>query len=95
VVGDMGELGEHAEACHREVGEAARQAGIDHLLSVGKLSALISQANGGEHFQDQSALVARLSDLLSQHALVSVLIKGSRSAAMEQVVRALQENAPC
>ncbi|KAA9002605.1 UDP-N-acetylmuramoyl-tripeptide--D-alanyl-D-alanine ligase [Affinibrenneria salicis] len=96
VVGDMAELGDEAPACHRQVGEAARAAGIDKVLSVGTLSALISQASGcGEHFQDKAALVARLMALLSEHAVITVLIKGSRSAAMEQVVRALQENATC
>ncbi|SQA97454.1 UDP-N-acetylmuramoyl-tripeptide--D-alanyl-D-alanine ligase [Cedecea neteri] len=32
VVGDMGELGEEAEACHRQVGEAAKAAGIDRVF---------------------------------------------------------------
>jgi hypothetical protein len=32
VVGDMGELGDEAEACHRQVGEAAKAAGIDCVL---------------------------------------------------------------
>lgn len=96
VVGDMAELGETAEDCHRQVGEAARLAGVDKVLSVGKLSQLISHASGnGEHFQDKSALTARLVALLSEHQVITVLIKGSRSAAMESVVQALQEKASC
>ncbi len=96
VVGDMGELGETAAECHRQVGDAARQAGIDKVLSVGTLSEQISQASGnGEHFHDKAALTAKLKDLLSEHAVITVLIKGSRSAAMEQVVRALQETEQC
>ncbi|CNE70403.1 UDP-N-acetylmuramoyl-tripeptide--D-alanyl-D-alanine ligase [Yersinia nurmii] len=96
VVGDMAELGETAEDCHRQVGEAARLAGVDKVLSVGKLSQLISNACGnGEHFQDKSALTARLAALLSEHQVITVLIKGSRSAAMESVVQALQEKASC
>ncbi|MGK4330443.1 UDP-N-acetylmuramoyl-tripeptide--D-alanyl-D-alanine ligase [Lonsdalea quercina] len=96
VVGDMAELGREAEACHRQVGEAARIAGIDRVLSVGTLSELISQASGqGEHFQDKAAVVARLRALLAEHTVITILIKGSRSAAMEQVVRALQEKATC
>ncbi|ANI30924.1 UDP-N-acetylmuramoyl-tripeptide--D-alanyl-D- alanine ligase [Yersinia entomophaga] len=96
VVGDMAELGETAEDCHRQVGEAARLAGVDKVLSVGKLSQLISHASGnGEHFQDKSALTARLAALLSEHQVITVLIKGSRSAAMESVVQALQEKASC
>ncbi|CNH84034.1 UDP-N-acetylmuramoyl-tripeptide--D-alanyl-D-alanine ligase [Yersinia pekkanenii] len=96
VVGDMGELGDTAVDCHRQVGEAAKQAGVDKVLSVGTLSQALSDASGnGEHFQDKSALTARVNELLSEHPVITVLIKGSRSAAMENVVRALQEKASC
>ena len=96
VVGDMGELGETAVDCHRQVGEAAQQAGIDKVLSVGTLSQTLSDASGcGEHFQDKNTLAARVSELLLEHPVITVLIKGSRSAAMENVVRALQEKASC
>jgi UDP-N-acetylmuramoyl-tripeptide--D-alanyl-D-alanine ligase len=96
VVGDMAELGAEAEECHRQVGEAARQAGVDKVISVGGLSRVLSEASGnGEHYQDKTAVIARVAELLSEHAVITVLIKGSRSAAMEQVVRALQEKAPC
>lgn len=96
VVGDMAELGQDAQACHRQVGEAARKANIDKVLSVGALSALIGDASGaGEHFDNKTTLIARLRALMTQHNTITVLIKGSRSAAMEQVVHALQENATC
>ncbi|WP_192457932.1 UDP-N-acetylmuramoyl-tripeptide--D-alanyl-D-alanine ligase [Musicola keenii] len=96
VVGDMAELGQEAEACHRQVGTAAKLAGIDKVLSVGTLSALIGEASGvGEHFDNKTALTARLRALVAEHNTITVLIKGSRSAAMEQVVRALQEHATC
>ncbi|MBN0343621.1 UDP-N-acetylmuramoyl-tripeptide--D-alanyl-D-alanine ligase, partial [Pseudomonas aeruginosa] len=59
VVGDMAELGAESAACHREVGEAAKAAGLDCVLSVGALSADISRASGvGEHFNDKAAVVA-------------------------------------
>ncbi|GAB7266645.1 UDP-N-acetylmuramoyl-tripeptide--D-alanyl-D-alanine ligase [Dickeya oryzae] len=96
VVGDMAELGQDALACHRQVGETAREANIDKVLSVGTLSALIGEASGaGEHFDNKAALIDRLRALVTQHNTITVLIKGSRSAAMEQVVHALQENATC
>ncbi|MEH2921698.1 UDP-N-acetylmuramoyl-tripeptide--D-alanyl-D-alanine ligase [Samsonia erythrinae] len=96
VVGDMGELGDEAPECHRRVGEAARAAGLDRVLSVGSLSEWISHASGkGEHFQEKAALVSRLKALIAEHEVISVLVKGSRTAAMEQVVHALQENAKC
>ncbi|MFD1804138.1 UDP-N-acetylmuramoyl-tripeptide--D-alanyl-D-alanine ligase [Mixta tenebrionis] len=96
VTGDMAELGAEAAACHREVGEAAARAGLDKVLSVGTLSQHISDASGvGEHCADKAALIARLSALLAEHQAITVLVKGSRSAAMEQVVRALQEKETC
>lgn len=96
VVGDMAELGAESAACHREVGEAAKAAGLDCVLSVGALSADISRASGlGEHFNDKAAVVARLRELLAEHKIMTILVKGSRSAAMEEVVRALQETGTC
>jgi len=96
VVGDMAELGDEAQECHRQVGEAIRMAGIDKVLSVGTLSRFIGEVSGrGEHFQDKASLTSRLTQLLSEHAVITLLVKGSHSSAMEQVVRALQEKATC
>lgn len=96
VVGDMAELGDESEACHIQVGEAAKASGIDRVLSAGHLSQFISQASGvGEHFADKAALIARLKALVAEQQIVTVLVKGSRSAAMEEVVHALQENGTC
>ena len=96
VVGDMAELGTESEACHRQVGEAAKAAGLDRVLSTGVLSAEISRASGvGEHLSDKASLVARLRELTAEHKIITILVKGSRSAAMEEVVRALQENGTC
>ncbi|MCU6664808.1 UDP-N-acetylmuramoyl-tripeptide--D-alanyl-D-alanine ligase [Silvania hatchlandensis] len=96
VVGDMAELGAESEACHIQVGEAAKASGIDSVLSTGHLSQAISQASGvGEHFADKATLIARLKALVEEQQIVTVLVKGSRSAAMEEVVHALQENGTC
>ena len=96
VVGDMAELGDESEACHTQVGEAAKAAGLDCVLSTGKLSQAISQASGvGEHFADKAAMIERLKALMTEKQIVTVLVKGSRSAAMEEVVHALQENGTC
>ncbi|MCU7326626.1 UDP-N-acetylmuramoyl-tripeptide--D-alanyl-D-alanine ligase [Escherichia albertii] len=96
VVGDMAELGAESEACHIQVGEAAKAAGIDRVLSVGKQSHAIGAASGvGEHFADKTALIAHLKTLIAEQQVITILVKGSRSAAMEEVVRALQENGTC
>lgn len=87
VLGDMGELGEWAEQGHRDVGAYAADK-IDALYAVGPLMAHAVAAFGpqGQHFADQASLIAAV---LHEPAGCSILIKGSRSAAMEHVVAAL------
>ena len=89
VMGDMGELGEHAATMHAEVGRLAAQAGIRRLLTVGELSrhAAVAFGEGARHFTDADALVAALEPSLAPG--VTVLIKGSRFMRMERVVAAL------
>jgi UDP-N-acetylmuramoyl-tripeptide--D-alanyl-D-alanine ligase len=91
VLGDMAELGEGAESLHAEVGHQAREAGISRLWTVGPLAMNASRAfgfaNGGFAFADHDALVAALRSELRQD--VRCLIKGSRSSAMDKVVRAV------
>lgn len=87
VLGDMGELGEWAEQGHRDVGAYAAGK-VDTLCAVGPLMAHAVAAFGpqGHHFADQASLIAAV---LHESAGSSILIKGSRSAAMENVVAAL------
>ncbi|CUX96333.1 UDP-N-acetylmuramoyl-tripeptide--D-alanyl-D-alanine ligase [Candidatus Gullanella endobia] len=96
VVGDMLELGEKAEKYHLQVGKNVALTCIDKVLSFGRLSYLISKASGrGEHFQDKTALIIKLIQLLSKKAVMTILVKGSHNSAMEQIVHALQERALC
>jgi UDP-N-acetylmuramoyl-tripeptide--D-alanyl-D-alanine ligase len=90
VVGDMGELGTNAEFYHKEVGRKAKQYGIDRLYAVGSLSRAVVEGFGehAQHFPDQSALIAALQSELRPQ--VTILVKGSRSAKMENVVAALE-----
>jgi len=89
VLGDMAELGIDARALHAGIGTRARQSRVDRLFAVGPLGQATVEAfgPGGRHFDDQASLVAALQADL--HAGVVCLVKGSRSAAMEQVVKAL------
>lgn len=95
VVGDMAELGERSAACHQQVAVAIAATSIDHVFSIGSCSALISRAVGGTHCRDQATLIAALKTQLQQRWPLTILVKGSRSSAMEQVVAALQEAAAC
>jgi len=89
VLGDMAELGADARGLHAGIGERARERGVDRLFAVGPLGAATVDAfgTGAEHFDDKAALIAALKSQL--HAGVTCLVKGSRSAGMEQVVSAL------
>lgn len=89
VLGDMGELGDWEQQSHREVGDYAREKGIDALYAVGQLSALAVESFGtaGQLFATRGELVAALGQKLD--ANTSVLVKGSRSARMEEVVAGL------
>ncbi len=86
VLGDMAELGEHAEKLHAEIGIKAKDAGIKSLYATGKLSAntVVAFGENGFHFENKNELINALKENLTADAVV--LIKGSRSAAMEEVV---------
>jgi UDP-N-acetylmuramoyl-tripeptide--D-alanyl-D-alanine ligase len=89
VMGDMGELGPEAERLHAEVGALARRSGIQRLYAVGRLSRAAADAfgAGATHYADQAQLVEALQKEL--RAGVTLLVKGSRSSAMDRVVGAL------
>jgi UDP-N-acetylmuramoyl-tripeptide--D-alanyl-D-alanine ligase len=91
VMGDMGELGEGAEAMHAEVGAFARAAGIDQLLALGDLAqhAVRAFGAGGAHFADIGSLQKAARDAASSSA--TFLVKGSRFMRMERVADALSE----
>ena len=87
VLGDMGELGEWAEQGHRDVGRHAAGK-VDALYAVGPLMRFAVEEFGskGRHFVDQAELIEALR---AEQAGSTLLIKGSRSAAMDKVVAAL------
>ena len=89
VLGDMGEVGVRGPEFHREVGQYARERGIDALFAIGSLMREAAQAFGTDaaHFDDVDALIAALRPSLQ--AGTTVLIKGSRFMQMERVVQAL------
>ncbi len=91
VTGDMGELGQATESGHTEVGEYAKMKKIDALYSVGQYSSFTAQAfgAGAKAFDNQQNLIADLEKELE--GVVTLLVKGSRSARMENVVKALGE----
>jgi UDP-N-acetylmuramoyl-tripeptide--D-alanyl-D-alanine ligase len=97
ILGDMAELGEEARSYHQEVGEYAKQLGIDVLFTLGVLSQntsdafVINNKAMGKHFSKRADLSAYLfsqltNDDQNQESNINILVKGSRSAHMENVV---------
>ena len=91
VLGDMGEVGSQGPAFHAEVGQYARERGIEHVWTAGELCAHAAQAYGpsARHFRSGADIVAALPTPDQAPVVGSVLVKGSRFMKMEQVVAAL------
>jgi UDP-N-acetylmuramoyl-tripeptide--D-alanyl-D-alanine ligase len=92
LLGAMRELGHGSSELHREVGEYAREAGVDQLWGVGpELEACVDVFGaGGRYFEDRAAALVDIEEQFGEGD--TVLVKGSRSTGMEQVLHALLPN---
>jgi UDP-N-acetylmuramoyl-tripeptide--D-alanyl-D-alanine ligase len=86
VMGDMGELGQSAQASHVQIGTYARDHGVRRLFATGPLSTLSVEAfgNGASWHADTEALAQAVESALSPE--VTLLVKGSRLNRLERVV---------
>lgn len=99
ICGDMGELGKFSEQEHQTIGEYAQKKGIEKLFTVGNLSELATNAYNAasknieaEHFKDKQQLKYAIDDYLrTQKSNIVVLVKGSRSAKMEEIVAFIKQ----
>jgi UDP-N-acetylmuramoyl-tripeptide--D-alanyl-D-alanine ligase len=92
VLADMRELGEAGPGEHARIGAAARELGIDALLTFGTLARHMHEAarmDGAVHYEEKSMLAEYLAELIAPGD--AVLIKGSRGMQMEDVVTFLEE----
>lgn len=92
VLGDMRELGEHAEEAHAAIGREAAGLGLDFLLTYGTLARRIHDAagiTGAFHYDQKNMLAEYLAELVSTGD--TVLVKGSRGMKMEDIVIFLEE----
>lgn len=93
VLGAMAELGEDEKQEHRAAGSRLAQKGIDVLLTVGEVASGI--ADGAQESQNETVEVHRFEDHASAGAFLLknaaegdlVLVKGSRAATMEKVIK--------
>ncbi len=92
-LGFMGELGTYEETAHREVGAFAAEVGIDLLVTVSEKAGLIALGAGEkipvEKFESHEAAGSYLKASLKPGD--TLLVKGSRSAKMETVIKILKD----
>jgi len=93
ILGNMFELGEHAQDLHKEIGSyIAKMHNIDLLITVGNLAKFIQNEaiyagmsqNKMHHFQTQEDLILQLNKLLLPQDLI--LVKASRRMELEKTV---------
>ena len=95
VLGEMKELGEHAERLHARVGERVARMRLDLFVAVGNGMAAAVEALRDTratsvpvvHVESADEAAERLSDLLRPGDLV--LLKGSRAVGLERVLERL------
>jgi UDP-N-acetylmuramoyl-tripeptide--D-alanyl-D-alanine ligase len=86
VLGDLGELGDSAEQAHYDLGVYARQQHIDAVFACGQFAQNTIDGFGaaGPVFATKQAIAEMLLPLMNKNT--TVLVKGSRSSRMEDVV---------
>jgi UDP-N-acetylmuramoyl-tripeptide--D-alanyl-D-alanine ligase len=90
VLGGMKELGAQSEAYHRELGRILRDSDISMIVLLGEeTEATAAEIGNGraKHFSDKSALIDFLKGIPKRDDMV--LVKGSHSMGMDEIVEAL------
>lgn len=91
VFGDMFESGAESPILHRQVGEAANDARLDAVFTVGKDTEYTDQALAAipyhQHFESKDDLLADLKKYCAAGDVI--LVKGSRGMAMETIIEGL------
>jgi UDP-N-acetylmuramoyl-tripeptide--D-alanyl-D-alanine ligase len=92
VLGEMRELGQETQRGHEEVGQDAAALGVDQLIGIGNMGAVIARAAERAGLEKASAVgstseaAALLTGIAEPGDLV--LVKGSRLARTEEVIAA-------
>ncbi len=90
VIGDMGELGELSERLHEELLSDVQQFDFDDVFTLGLRMKQAARRLGftGQSFEEVDSLADALFPRLTPGA--TLLVKGSRSMAMERVIKKLE-----
>lgn len=92
VLGGLAELGRDSDEIHKQIGEMIKKMGVTKLMVTGKAAqpAVVGYGTGADFFSSQDDLIESLHNQLTGQE--TLLIKGSRSQKMENVVAALVED---
>ncbi len=97
ICGDMAELGQFSKALHTELGASIAQAKVQLLLTIGKSAKIVTEAAKDtakydlqtKSFTDTLSACNNLEKFIKDYDIV--LVKGSRVAKLEMVVKKLKE----
>jgi len=97
ICGDMAELGEQSENLHRQLASVIVAAGVRLVVAVGPLAniaastaqKLADYALAVETFADADSAADNVHKFIKDYDIV--LVKGSRTVALEKVVQILQK----
>ena len=95
VLGNMGELGDTAEALHAEIGTYAAEQNVDLVCGIGDLTrSLVEEASKGANtealwFADNESFIQAIPDIIKDGD--NVLVKASHGMNFPQIVHALEE----
>ncbi len=91
IFGDMLEMGEDSPRMHYEVGEYAKNSGVELLLSCGELGLQMAAGAGelGIHFENAKELEAKLGQYIEKGDVI--LVKASRGMHLETVAEAIKQ----
>ncbi len=92
VLGAFGELGADSAEIHRQMGDSIKAKSVQRLFATGALAKHSVEAfgAGAQYFETQQQLIAALDEAVTGQE--TLLVKGSRSQKMENVVAAMVDN---
>ena len=98
VIGEMRELGDLAKTAHVGLGQEVKKHNVDYLVTVGEMAGLAAQSAHEEGMEADRVYAAGSHkdaiDFMKKKSLPGdcFLVKGSRGAAMEEVVKGLVQH---
>jgi len=94
IIGDMLELGDHSKALHRQIGALAASSEITRIYSTGKFAEAVATGARDEGMDSGNIIIGSKDEIFE--SIIGwlgpgdwILVKGSRSMAMETVVAKL------